>query len=286
MSTRFGNAVPFHKMQGCGNDFVIIDNRELGIPVEDMATWAVQVCKRAFGVCADGLFFYDNAPEGSGLDYIWHFYNNDGSRAEMCGNASRCAGKLAYSLGIAPKDHVFGTDAGPVKVQVITEGPDAGQVRVQLMQPGPIADPAKLDVDGTMLDVHFVVMGVPHAVVFFDDVNAVDIKKIGPAIRYHEHFAPAGTNVNLAQIIDDSTMLLRTYERGVEDETYACGTGACATQIIAHKLGRTGTEAKLTTSGQEVLTVDVTDGNVFLQGGAEVTFSGDLYLDPLGLKLK
>ena len=120
---------------------------------------------------------------------------------------------------------------------------------------------------------------------FVEDVEAVDIMKVGPAIRYHKHFAPAGTNVNFAQVVDEKTMLLRTYERGVEDETYACGTGAAATQLLAHTLGLTGDRADLTTSSGEILTVFLEGGDVFLQGAAELTFQGEMYLDPLGLSL-
>ncbi|GAB7021798.1 diaminopimelate epimerase [Salidesulfovibrio brasiliensis] len=285
MSDFFGQSVPFFKMQGCGNDFVVIDNRELNVPEADMAEWAEKVCARAFGVCADGLFFIDNAPEGSGLDYRWHFYNNDGSRAEMCGNASRCMGRLAFELGIAPREHTFGTDAGPIKAEVITEGPQAGEVKVQLTPPQGTSLNTALDLNGETITVHFADTGVPHAVVFLDDVSAVDIKKLGAAIRYHEHFAPAGTNANFAQVIDENTMLLRTYERGVEDETYACGTGAAATQLVAHELGLTAPTAALTTSGKEVLTISLENDNVFLQGAATLVFKGELYPAAMGLKL-
>lgn len=283
MSEMFGTNVPFYKMQGCGNDFVVIDNRELGLSRAEMPRWAEKICARAFGICADGLFFIDEAPEDSGLDYCWHFYNNDGSRAEMCGNASRCAGRLTYTLDIAPAEHVFGTDAGPIRAKVITEGPERGQVKVQLTPPRDTQTGIELSADGRDLTVHYVDTGVPHVVVFVDDVQAEDIKALGAAIRYHERFAPAGTNVNIAQVKDKETILLRTYERGVEDETYACGTGAAATQFLARELGLTDSAARLTTSGGEVLTVSVEDGQVFLQGAAELTFSGDLYLDAVGL---
>lgn len=284
MSEMFGTNVPFYKMQGCGNDFVVIDNRTLGVPRSAMEDWAKIICARAFGVYADGLFFIENAPEDSGLDYRWHFYNSDGSRAEMCGNASRCVGRLAYALDIAPAEHTFGTDAGPIKAKVITQGEERGQVKVQLTPPKDVATEITINVDGTDMTVHFADTGVPHVVVFVDDVNTTDVNKLGAAIRYHEKFAPAGTNVNFAQVQDRETMLLRTYERGVEDETYACGTGASATQLLANKLGLTDAKARITTTGGEVLTVSVEDGNLFLQGAAELTFSGDLYVDSLGLK--
>lgn len=280
----FGQSVPFYKMQGCGNDFVIIDNRELNVPESAMKQWAIAICARAFGVYADGLFFLEDSDDPA-LDYRWHFYNADGSRAEMCGNASRCAGKLAHAIGRAPADHVFGSDAGPIKASVLLDGPDAGRVKVQLTPPNDTRTNIELDIDGQPLTVHFSDTGVPHVVVFVDDIEAVDIMDLGPKLRYHDHFAPAGTNVNFAQVMDENTMFLRTYERGVEGETYACGTGAAATQLIAHTLGLTGSHANLTTTSKEVLTIFLEDNNVFLQGAAELTFKGELYLNPLGLSL-
>jgi len=280
--TIFGTSVPFYKMQGCGNDFVVIDNRELGIDETGMDMWAEKVCARAFGVSADGLFFLDNSDDPA-LDYRWYFYNSDGSRAEMCGNASRCAGKLAHAIGLAPAEHTFGTDAGPIKAQVLLEGPDAGRVKVQLTPPVGLETNIKIDIDGEPLTIHFADTGVPHVVVFVDDIDTLDVVDLGAKIRYHDHFAPAGTNVNFAQVKDESTMLLRTYERGVEAETYACGTGAAATQLVANTLNLTEERADLTTTGGEVLTIFLEDGNVFLQGAAELTFKGDLYLEPLGL---
>ncbi|MEF2146570.1 MAG: diaminopimelate epimerase [Desulfovibrionaceae bacterium] len=280
-----GKSVPFFKMQGCGNDFVALDNRSLGIAREDMADWAVKVCARAFGVAADGIFFLENAPQGSGLDYRWHFYNNDGSRAEMCGNASRCAAKLAHSIGLAPAEHVFGTDAGPIKANVLTDGPDKGQVRVQLTPPKNLELNISLDFKGEAFEVHFVDSGVPHAVVLVKDAASVDVPTIGSVIRYHKRFQPAGTNVNFVQVKDAEHLLCRTYERGVEAETYACGTGAAASQFIAHTIGLTGPQARVTTSGGEILGVIVEDKDVFLQGAAALVFTGELNLDALGLTL-
>jgi len=279
LETALGKGVEFHKMQGCGNDFVIIDNRSLQTPVAAMPEWARLVCRKCFGVGADGLIFLDAAPAGSGLDYRWHFYNADGSRAEMCGNGARCAARLAALLGIAPADHVLGTDAGGVAAQVLGNG----QVKVRLTPPKDLRLGAELDVEGRKLAVHFVNTGVPHAVVFFEDVSLVDVKKLGRAIRFHPAFAPAGTNANFVTVKGPGELLLRTYERGVEDETYACGTGACASAIIAHALKLAEAEVDVTTSGGEVLGVDVSGGQVVLRGAAEVAFSGTLYPRALGL---
>ncbi len=280
MSQMFGKSIPFYKMQGCGNDFVIIDNRELGVPVEKMPQWAEKLCQRAFGVYADGLFFIENPPEGSDLDFVWQFYNSDGSRAEMCGNASRCAGRLAHALEIAGEQHTFGSDAGPIKVQVF---PHLEEVKVQLTPPQDVALNQHLEIDGKEYQYHFANTGVPHVVVQVADVEDVDIKKLGSAFRYHDAFAPAGSNVNFVQIDDNDSLIVRTYERGVEDETYACGTGVSAVQVALNRLGLTDAAVRVKTSGGEILKVIIEDNNVFLQGGAELTFSGEIYLESLGI---
>ncbi|MBI9111085.1 diaminopimelate epimerase [Maridesulfovibrio ferrireducens] len=280
MSQMFGKSIPFYKMQGCGNDFVVIDNRELGVPVEKMPEWAEKICKRAFGIYADGLFFIENADEGSGLDFKWQFYNSDGSRAEMCGNASRCVGRLAHALGIAGEQHTFGSDAGPIKVQVF---PLQEEVKVQLPEPKDVKLNQTLEIDGVEHHYHFANTGVPHIVVQVADVETVDIKKLGSAFRYHKDFAPAGSNVNFVQIDDNDSLIVRTYERGVEDETYACGTGVSAVQVTLHRLGLTDAAVRVKTSGGEILKVIIEGESVFLQGGAELTFSGQLFLESLNL---
>lgn len=279
LSSALGKGVPFFKMQGCGNDFVVIDNRARRVPVSVMDEWARRVCRKSFGVGADGLIFLDDAPQGSGFDYIWHFYNADGSRAEMCGNGSRCAARLANMLGMAGPEHVLGTDAGGIAAKVLPDG----QVRVRLTRPHGLRTAIALDVDGQALTAHFVNTGVPHAVVFFDDVSAVDVKALGRIIRFHPEFAPAGTNANFACVTGSGSLNLRTYERGVEDETYACGTGACAAAAVANALGLTGPDVEVATSGGEVLGVSLLNGDIFLRGGAEVTFTGDLYPQALHL---
>ncbi|GFK93493.1 Diaminopimelate epimerase [Fundidesulfovibrio magnetotacticus] len=277
--SRLDKGVAFHKMQGCGNDFVVIDNRALNVPREAMAEWARKVCRKCFGVGADGLIFLNAAPAGSGLDVVWDFYNADGSRAEMCGNGARCAAKLACLLGMAPERMTLGTDAGPVEAHVL----DDGQVRVRLTEPKDLRTGLPLDVDGERLEVHFVNTGVPHAVVFSADVSLLDVKRLGRAIRTHEAFAPKGTNANFVTVKDQGRLMLRTYERGVEDETYACGTGACASAAIANALGLSGTDVDVTTTGGEVLGVSLEGGRIFLRGAAEVSFSGVLHTAAMGL---
>jgi diaminopimelate epimerase len=275
-----GFDVPFYKMHGSGNDFVLVDNRLIRLPVERMAEWAKRICRRAFGIGADGLIFLDLARE-QGLDYVWHFYNADGSRAEMCGNGSRCAAFLAHSLGMAPAEHVLGTDAGPIRARVLA---DLSQVRVQLTPAHGLKTGIEIASEkGGPLSLHFVNTGVPHAVVVTDDVGTIDVQGLGRELRFHPHFAPAGTNVNFIQVIDGEHILLRTYERGVEGETYACGTGAAASAKVTHALGLTAAHVHVTTSGGEHLEIAVEGGTIFLQGNATLVFKGELSLRALGL---
>lgn len=280
--TRY-DVIRFHKMHGCGNDFALIDNRELAAPAELMVFWAKKICAQHFGVGADGLIFLENAPAKlAGAAYVWHFFNADGSRAEMCGNASRCAAKLAVELGLAGKEHAFGTDAGLIRAAVL----DDGRVKVQLTPAKDMQTHIDLDLKGQRHRAHFVNTGVPHTAIFFEDVAKVDLRELGPALRYHKQFAPAGTNANFVQRLDKTKLKLRTYERGVEAETYACGTGAAASVVLAHELGLTGPDVDVTTTGGEILTINIEDGAVFLTGQAVKVYTGDLYADGAGLNLR
>lgn len=276
------STVPFHKLHGCGNDFVFIDNRQVQLPVAAMSAWASAICRKAFGVGADGLVFLDTTPSDRQGDYIWHFYNADGSRAEMCGNASRCAALLAVELGFAGHSHCFGTDAGIVHATVDTENSSA---TVELTKPCDEQYGIELSLDGTSYTVHFVNTGVPHAVIFDEQLDTLAIEKLGLAVRRHDFFAPAGTNANFARIIDRNTIHLRTYERGVEAETYACGTGAAATAYIAHKLGLVDPLVNVRTSGGEILGIAIENGSLFLSGKAVRVFSGELYPEGLNISL-
>jgi diaminopimelate epimerase len=278
----FSFQVPFYKMHGSGNDFVLIDNRSLRLPVDRMEQWARQICRRAFGVGADGLIFLDLPQDvRSGVDYVWHFYNADGSRPEMCGNGSRCAAFLAYGLGMAPAEHVLGTDAGPIRARVFE---NLSQVRVQLTPSRDLRTSIDLDVGKSgSLRIHFVNTGVPHAVFISEDLSKIDVQDLGRTLRFHPFFAPAGTNVNFIQVRDPEHLLLRTYERGVEGETYACGTGAAASAAVTHALGLTAAHVHVTTTGGEHLEIALEGGEIHLQGNATLVFKGELSLQALGL---
>lgn len=272
--------IPYVKMHGCGNDFVLIDNRGVGVPKEIMSEWAIRLCHRTMGIGADGLIFLDRTPPAMVSDYVWHFYNADGSRGEMCGNGARCAALLSTRIGLAGLEHTIGTDAGPVKAEV-----DSGraEVRVQLTRPKELRTRLSLDVEGMECPAHYVNTGVPHVVVLTDDIEAIDVERLGRAIRFHSGFEPDGTNVNFVQIEDRSNLLIRTYERGVEAETYACGTGCCAAVVVAHTLKHVEPSVVLRTAMGDELLVTLEDGEVYLQGPATVVHEGLFYLSALGL---
>lgn len=271
-------------MQGSGNDFVFINNNDIQLPQPQMPDWARHICRRAFGVGADGLIFLESAPESEDIDYRWHFFNADGSRAEMCGNGSRCAAKLAYHLGLAPAEHVLGTDAGPVRAAVDQKNQE---VQVQLTTPHSFTPHIDLKLNfGPRVIVHMVNTGVPHVVFFSDLADQEDLGQLGPALRYHQHFAPAGANVNVVQVQGENSLYVRTYERGVEDETYACGTGAAASAFVANRLGLCSNPVRIRTSGGEELGVSLIGDTLYLQGQAVLVYKARLDLQAVGIEAR
>ncbi len=271
--------VYFYKMQGSGNDFILFDNRSLGLSRKEMSIWAGKLCPRAFAVGADGMIFLDSATD-SNLDFVWHFFNSDGSRAEMCGNGSRCASLLAHKIGLAGTTQIFGTDAGPIKAGIL----ENGLVKVQLTTPNNMMLDVSLFLeDEKEIILHHVNTGVPHAVIVCENVKMVDIARMGKAIRFHREFSPLGTNVNFIQVVDKSSILLRTYERGVENETFACGTGAAASVVVGTALGLLNSPVKVTTSGGEELLIDFHEGDVFLTGKAVIVYKAQLIRESFGL---
>ena len=276
-----GPSLHCYKMQGSGNDFLLLINDEIGLAPEDMPLYAQKLCRRSFGPGADGLIILETANGPQETDYRWHFFNADGSRAEMCGNGSRCAARLAYELGLAPREHLLGTDVGPVKAEVL---PESEEVKVQLTSPSDLNLGTVLDLEnGYSLTLHSVNTGVPHAVVFAVSAQDVDLKQTGPAIRFHPHFAPAGANVNIVEVRDAESLTVRTYERGVEDETYACGTGAAASAYIAHRLGYCGPRVEVVTSGGERMRISLEGEDVFLQGEAWIIYEARVNAPALSL---
>ncbi|MCP5540995.1 MAG: diaminopimelate epimerase [Akkermansiaceae bacterium] len=267
----------FWKMNGAGNDFVVLDNRD-GSRGLDGAQIA-QLCHRQRGVGADGLLAVE--PAQNGADFRMRYYNADGGEAEMCGNGARCFARFANFLSDNRLERVsFETIAGTIGADFIGD-----QVRIALSAPHGLALELPLEVDGEALTVHSLNTGVPHAVFFVDDLEGTDVRRLGRATRFHAQFAPAGTNVNFVKIEAPGEIAIRTYERGVEDETLACGTGMAACALIHHLLHGAGSPIRVRVRGGDVLEVAFETGpgenagdfqRVTLTGPADFTFHGEV----------
>jgi diaminopimelate epimerase len=270
--------IPFTKMSGTGNDFIIIDHRRKIIDSAILPAFVKAVCRRKFSVGADGLILIEDSDSA---DFRWQFYNGDGSVAEMCGNGARCAARYAFRQGIAPATMRFETIAGDIEAFIDITNSES--VKIRLTPPEDIQLDKKLQIAGNELEVHSVNTGVPHAVVFTEQIDSVPVKEWGNAIRFHGAFAPAGTNANFVQVVSEDSLLVRTYERGVEDETLACGTGAVASAIVAVLLDKVSVPVKVTTSGGDTLVVhwdyqpdNPEESMVFLEGPANFIYDGEL----------
>lgn len=268
--------IPFWKMNGAGNDFIIIDHRQPLIPRDRMAEFARLICRRKFSVGADGLFLIEPSARA---DFSWRFFNADGSEAEMCGNGARCVARFAYMQGIAAARMRFETLAGIVEASVADT-----QATIRMTQPHSFRFDRQIEIAGQLFMVHSVDTGVPHAVLFVDDIDSIDVVGLGRQIRHHPDFAPAGTNVNFIGQQEEG-FRIRTYERGVEDETLACGTGAAAGALIAAAKGFAVSPVAMVTSGGVSLTVQLSGHQdkgtdvVLLKGPAHLVYKGELTAD-------
>jgi diaminopimelate epimerase len=259
-------SIAFSKLTGSGNDFILIDNLAGRVNVYSFRENIPKVCLRALSIGADGVIFV----EPSTLAHFrWRFFNADGSEAEMCGNGGRCVARFAFEMGIAPWDMAFETLAGVVKARVLEEG----VVRVQFPSPHGWRWGDKLRLDDGYVEYSFVNTGVPHVVIMVDDLEGVAVKEMGRKIRFHPLFSPAGTNVNFVQELGKGRLAIRTYERGVEDETLACGTGATASALIYLGSREEGQVEVVTRSG-ETLGVEKKGKEVYLQGATRWIYDG------------
>ncbi len=257
-------STPFWKMHGAGNDFILADDRALAFPVQDSAR-IVRLCDRRRGIGSDGLLLIQPSATA---DFRMRFFNPDGSEADLCGNGARCIARLAHEIGAAPADMRIETAAGTVRAEILPAG-----VRLHLPPPKDERLNLSIERNRASLPLHFVNSGVPHAVCLVDDLAAVDVAGLGAFIRRHALFAPAGTNADFIQIADPDALRIRTYERGVEAETLACGTGIVAAAWIAIKLGLVRAPVRVTTVGGDVLEVGLSP--LTLAGPAEHSFRGE-----------
>ena len=267
--------IPFVKMSGSGNDFILIDHRKPILQRDRMSAFAQQVCRRRVSVGADGLIFIEPSKKA---DFKWQFFNADGSEAEMCGNGSRCVARFAYLKKIVKKDMTFETLAGIIHAEVKKD-----TVRVQLTKACGLRTNITVPLDRSTRTGHFINTGVPHLVYLSDHLDTEDVDGVGRKTRQHEIFKPEGTNVNFMQIDGPHRLRIRTYERGVEGETLACGTGAVAAALIAAALGKASSPMTVMTRGGDRLVVSfMREGEQFtdlhLEGKAEVVCEGMLYI--------
>lgn len=266
--------IEFFKMSGSGNDFILIDNRDGALLVDDIVEFVKALCARKGSVGADGLIIIEKSPR---VDFRWRFFNADGSEVDMCGNGGRCAARFAFLKGIAPAAMSFETGAGVIDAQVSGE-----TVKLRLTDPRALALDYHLQTEIGSLIVSSVNTGVPHVVHFVDGLEDFDVFHTGRLLRYHAHYQPAGTNANFVQVVDGHTIKVRTYERGVEDETLACGTGSVAGALIAARKGLVVAPVEVRVQSGETLKIyfDVMEAgyqNVYLEGAANVVYQGLLW---------
>lgn len=267
--------LPFTKLSGTGNDFIFIDHRSLSIPLDRQSDLVRAMCRRMFSVGADGVMFIENSTVA---DFRWRFYNSDGSLAEMCGNGSRCAARFAYEEGIVTTRSMhFETLAGIIAATLF----DDNSVQVQLTRPSACQEGIRVEIEGQQYELGFLNSGVPHAVLFVES-GFERVPEMGRLIRHHPIFSPQGTNVNFVRLLEKDTLLVRTYERGVEDETRACGTGAVASAIVAAKKKMVVSPVIVQTSGGDRLqiTFDMKENGdveeVFLTGPTHLVYRGEM----------
>lgn len=255
----------FYKYQGTGNDFVMIDNRDLKLS-KNNTKLVRQLCDRKFGIGADGLILLEN-PENPEDDFKMVYFNADGNESSMCGNGGRCLVAFARFLGIIAESTRFTAIDGIHDASIKN-----GMVSLKMQDVKEVYNKEEF----LFLDT-----GSPHHVVFSEDIGTMDIKKKGAEIRYSDRYKNAGTNVNFVEGISEDSFSVRTYERGVEDETLSCGTGVTAVALAARASGRTKSDkVKLITPGGELFVTfkKTEDGfsEIWLSGPAEQVFKGEI----------
>jgi diaminopimelate epimerase len=260
----------FTKMNGAGNDFVLIDNRTADVHLD--RSQIARLCDRHRGIGADGILLLEKASKRA--DFQMRYFNADGGEAEMCGNGARCFARFASKVAGAEGKISFETPAGVISAQLI-----GNLVTLQMTEPTDLRLNVALRVADQNKTIHFINSGVPHVVIPASRIDDVDVRREGSAIRYHEMFSPKGANVNFIEKRGVNKIAVRTYERGVEDETLACGTGVVASSLIFAATERVnGPIAVIARGGDELQVgfekIDNQFHNVTLTGPADFVFEG------------
>jgi diaminopimelate epimerase len=265
----------FVKMNGAGNDFILIDNRSGTIQLTPEQI--VLLCDRHRGIGADGVVLMVPCKSGK-ADWAWDFYNSDGSGAEMCGNASRCFARYVQRLTGIQNAFSFESRAGVIRVTLLGD-----KVTVDMTNPTGMKLNQKVLLNSGEKTIHSMDTGVPHAVMFVPDADLAMVQAVGADVRFHKFFAPRGTNVNFVQLLGNNSIRVRTYERGVEAETLACGTGVTASALLSAQLHGLVSPVSVKVEGGDILQVAFTRGkdgftNVKLSGPADFAFDGHITL--------
>ncbi len=280
--------IRFTKMSGSGNDFIVIDNRQGELPAELAGEFTRLVSRRRLSIGADGVVLIEPATEPD-VDFDWRYINADGSDGEMCGNGAMCGARFATLHQIAPPESAFLTPSGVIHA-VTTGRREDSAVRIAIARPGPVRHSIAVTIGGLEMTFSAIQVGVPHAVAIVPDADrfpdGMSFNAFGRATRLHEAFAPAGTNVNIITVRDRNTIRMRTYERGVEDETLACGTGAIASAIVAANLGLVDPPVNvIVSSGRRLRVHFALNGDqasdVLLEGQAHIIADGVIGADAL-----
>lgn len=267
--------IPFTKASGAGNTFVLIDNRDQWLSGEKSAL-ARALCCHHFGIGADGLLLVEASPKAA---FSMRYYNADGSYGGMCGNGGRCIAKYAFLKGIASSQLAFEALDFIYSAEVLAEG-----VKLHMKNPQGMRLKMSLRLKDITVEGAFISTGSPHFVVIKDSIEHFDLFQFGKEIRNHTDFMPEGTNVNLMKIVDSNTISIRTYERGVEAETLACGTGSVASALVAASISMSKGPMNVEVRSGEILSVDFKrQGNDFtnvsLFGSAKMLFTGKVLYD-------
>jgi len=265
--------LPFSKYQGCGNDFILIDNRSLFFPVNNLQ-FIQHLCQRDKGIGADGVVLLENDSEA---DFRMRIFNADGNEAEMCGNGIRCLMKFIQELGFKQNKYKIATLLRPLTVEI-----DGDLVSVEMGVPLEMKWDIPLNIDGIPYIVHYINTGVPHVILFVQYLQNINLNQLGPKFRHHPLFGPKGANFNIAHVLPTGEIWNRTYERGVETETRACGTGCTAVAIAANKIKNLQPPIKVRTLSLDVLEINfkLVDGlpcDTVMKGPATKVFQGESY---------
>lgn len=273
--------INFTKMVGSGNDFVVIDNRNNIFDGQNKAL-IKKLCNRIKGIGADGIILIEKSETA---DFKMRILNSDGSEADMCGNGARCAAYFASSQKIVLKSMKFETLAGIIEGEILDDGCEAKKVKVKMINPHSVRDDIYLDLpDLEQVRICSINTGVPHAVIFVENIKNIDVEEIGSFVRYNQAFMPSGTNVNFVKIKNQNEIIVRTYERGVENETLSCGSGSTASAIFsALKFDLKSPILVHTKSGEDLQIHFNKDGenikDVYLEGLVEIVFNGNFNID-------